>query len=125
MSTAPANTSFAASGLGTNNGSLSGGTLLVNGGPIVINGETITSQTQGSLIPNIANISISNAGVSAYKYRIDVVGADPTNAYDIKLVFTDETADQYTLRIYNTSTQTHSLFYNSSSPTINALTWDA
>lgn len=120
------NTSFSGSGVGTNSGSLSGGILAVNGGPIIINGTPITSSGQGSLIPNIANISISQTGSgSSYGYRIDVVGSCPSGSYDIKFDFTDQTGDTYVLRIYSDSSHTHSVYYNSKSPAIVTVTWDA
>ena len=119
------NTSFSAQGLGTNQGSLSGGNMVVNGGAIIINGTLITSAAQGAMIPNIANISVSTTGGGAYTSRIDVVGACPSGAYDIKFEFTDATNDTYTLRIYSETTHTHSVYYNSSNPTIVGITWDA
>jgi len=120
------NTSFAANGLGTNSGSLFNGTMVVGGGCIIINNVAMNGAPQGSQIPNLAWIQVvSNPPGGIYAYQIQVNGACPEGSYDLKLVFTDQTGDTYTLRIYSDSTSLHTVDYNSSEPTIAGVTWDA
>jgi hypothetical protein len=61
-----------------------------------------------------------------YQNRIVIDARGPSGAFNnIRFIFTDETGDTYTLRVWDTSRKQHYVDYNSSAPPIISIAWDA
>lgn len=66
-----------------------------------------------------------DTGAGVYDYVITVYGRGPSGAFKhMDLTFTDETGDSYSLSLYSTTVETHTVRYNSHKPAIKLITWD-
>jgi predicted P-loop ATPase/GTPase len=102
-------------------GELTGGTLVPNGGPILIAGNRLLSE----IILGIDVIMVKpNEGFPwIYSYQVVVYGSAVGNT-TTKLNFWDETGDSYGLSIMSPLSAEHAVNYNSDSPTIKRISWD-
>lgn len=119
-----ANKPFTAHGAGTNNGTLEGGVLAPDGGSILIEGYNSISD----VIPGINDIRVvTNPEPRVYDYTIQVDGACPSGSFDNAMTFQDCTGNSggnYSLRIFSSSVEQHTVEYNSDCANIVVITWD-
>ncbi|HEX9984100.1 MAG TPA: hypothetical protein VGF69_12610 [Thermoanaerobaculia bacterium] len=120
MPMAGTNQPFTANNAGSNNGSLTNGLLAVGGGEILVQGGLPIS----AVIPSIQSITLVVDSGPVYTATLNVVGACPSGSFDNAMQFTDQSGDTYSLRVYSSTVQTHTVSYNSSGPNITTITWD-
>lgn len=114
------NKSFNSGDQGKDQGTLAGGLLVPNMGPVIVNGQVMPED----FIPGITSIALTGDSGPIYTCTIVVDGACPEDKTDNKLEFTDESGDTYVLRIYSETKKEHTVHYNSSAPNITKITWD-
>ncbi|QNE77544.1 hypothetical protein F0344_25730 [Streptomyces finlayi] len=114
------NKSFNSGDKAKDRGTLAGGLLVPNKGPVIVNGEVMPQD----FIPSITSIAVTGDSGPVFTCTITVEGACPKGKTDNKLEFTDESGDTYVLRIYSETRAKHTVYYNSSAPNITNITWD-
>ena len=112
--------SFSIYNRGGNQGSLEGGLLIPNGESLIADNRSFTE----GIIPGIKNIRLTKSDGIFYDYTIHVHGGCPKGEWDNKMVFQDESGEQYSLRIFSSSQKEHTVNYHSTAGNIVKITWD-
>lgn len=114
------NLSFTVFGEGSQKGRLENGRLVGNSQTIIVDEKAF----QPGTIPGINRIWLESSPGVLYDFTIKVEGACPAGKTNNKLIFTDESGDSYTLRIYSTTMKEHYVNYHSNKGDIVKITWD-
>ena len=104
-------------------GTLSDGLLVINGGNIKVAGNTIEGVTQvGSSHGKIYSIELRVIKI-VFRYEIVINGRADRLGGNWFFFFTDETSDTYSLSILNPITADHTVKFGSVAPNIVKVTW--
>src|SRR5262249_52927045 len=96
------------------NGTLSGGLLVINGGKILIQGTTIEAVTQvGSSHGRIYSIELQVIDEPVYTYQVVLNGRADIVGGNWFFHFTDEEPDTYALSIFSPIAAGHTVKFNS------------
>jgi len=109
-------------------GTLSDGLLVINGGKIQVARNTIEGVTQvGSSSGKIYSIELRVIEIKAikivFRYEIVINGRADRLGGNWFFFFTDETSDTYSLSILNPFTAPHTVKFGSVAPNIVKVTW--
>ncbi len=115
-----ANKSFEVFNKGAYQGSLENGLLIPNGETIIVDNKSLSE----GIIPGIKRIWLTKKDGILYDLTIHVEGACPKGKWDNKMVFQDESGDRYSLRIFSSALQEHTVNYHSTAGNIVKVTWD-
>jgi len=113
------NRPFTSVGRGTNEGELINGLLAPTRKSILVDGQVGTTGT----IPGITDIRLVADPKGLFSFVIEVDGACPEGEWDNRMEFTDRSGDTYTLRIFGSTPDTHTVNYNSPDGAIINITW--
>lgn len=120
-------TNFSSSNGGQVQGVASGPRLMPDAGLLAINGNGNLSSCICGASSDAAVYQVwvaKNPPGSLYTYCIYINAKGPTGlGTNLWLVFTDETQDQYKIKIHDSSLKQHTLQYNSTGPGITQLNW--
>lgn len=107
------------------NGTLSDGLLVINGGKIKVAGNTIEGVTQvGSSWGKIYSIELRVIAIKiVFRYEIVINGRADRLGGNWFFFFTDETSDTYSLSILNPITADHTVKFGSVAPNIVKVRW--
>ena len=104
-------------------GTLSDGLLVINGGKIKVAGNTIEGVTQvGSSHGKIYSIELRVIKI-VFRYEIVINGQADYVGGNWFFSFTDEEPDTYSLSIFNPITADHTVKFGSVAPNIVKVTW--
>ena len=104
-------------------GTLSDGLLVINGGKIKVAGNTIEGVTQvGSSHGKIYSIELRVIKI-VFRYEIVINGRADRLGGNWFFFFTDETSDTYSLSILNPITADHTVKFGSVAPNIVKVRW--
>ena len=106
-------------------GVLSGGLLAINGGNILIRGNTLENVTKvGNSHGRIYSIELRVLDIPIpYAYQVVMNGMADYIGGNWYFAFTDEEPDTYTLSVLNPFTANHTVGFNSVAPNIVEIRW--
>lgn len=110
-------------GAGTDEGMLTDGLLVPDGGEIKIIFKDKPIDVN-KVIPGIHSIKLVKIDGKTYKYELRIDGECPKKKLDNKIIVTDSDGKSYTKKLYSETREVHTLNYNSLKPNIKVISWD-